>query len=244
MGLIKLASTNPKLSFLIYKNPQRGLIAKPNRHGVFYCYYPLDTTTGQPDSQQYLVYFRDNFNQVSYKSSPNCRFDYLDILRYTSPEIPLHVLRECFRTSYATLHQSDTTEFQHTFTIFAVKIDCSLAGLNRFTRYFGQFGIHYQHLVAKVYRVEISTGATLYHLLNFVNIFCTFIAVQNNDYFVACELQLENQLRSINILRGAYFIRYLLASKMITSKMVFEHLKPSIRHLIVLFRFFDHLLLN
>jgi 2-polyprenyl-3-methyl-5-hydroxy-6-metoxy-1,4-benzoquinol methylase len=220
MGLIKLQSTNPKFSFLIRKNPSRGLIVKPHRQGLLYGYFPVS------DQGQYLVYFRDRFNQLSYKATPDAQFEYLDALRYTSPEIPLHVIRECFRTVY-TVHQEDDCEgFEHVFTALAVKIDANRERLERFTRYFDGLEVELKPIAAKTHQLVIKTGSSIYRLLNFANLLFTFIASTNNDHFEIHESQLENQLRSAGVLDADYYIRYLLNSKMVRNREVFNRVKP------------------
>jgi len=226
MGLIVLQSSNPKFSHLIHKNPERGLIVKPNRNGHFYCFYPM-TTEGTSRVDRYVIYFRDGFTAASYKSNPDSKFEYMDILRYTSPEIPLNALRECLRSSYTKQHEDDLPGFAHIFTS-TVKVDAKPGQMAKFTRHFPKFEVAMDPLVANVNRITIKSGETLHRLLNFVNVLFTYIAVLNKDHYALQESQLENQLRSINLLEADYFIRYLLSSKMITSEKLFQRFKPDL----------------
>ena len=49
------------LSYIIFKNPNSGVVLKSIRKGVAYGFYPKD------QKDKYVIYFRDNCEEISYK---------------------------------------------------------------------------------------------------------------------------------------------------------------------------------
>jgi len=104
MTIVQITSTNPRLGYLIKKNPNSLPQLKQIKSGVAFGYYTHNRNDNLTDpketilEQEYNVYFQDQMNAVSYKESENeedC-MDYTNKLRFMSPLCVLDILNSFF----------------------------------------------------------------------------------------------------------------------------------------------------
>lgn len=223
MCLLDITSTNPYFSFIIVKNPTNGMLIKSIRKGKAYGCYPKN------ESQRYVIYFRDDIDDMSYKEDRDQSFEYLNKLRYTSPIFVLNAITEFLHNTSKKVHEKDIDGFTNTFKMVAVQIDSqALSVINRMNKFFDKINIKITKGAHQTYEIEITTHETLYMLLNFVIIYAGMISAMNNNDLDLSENLIEKLINSINIIDAPYFIRYMLSSKLLTSKKMFDSLKESL----------------
>jgi|GEM_PF-682980 len=228
MGIIRLRSTNPKFGFVIFKNPSTGLLVKENKVGHMFGYYPLvKSEEGAVNESEYVVYFRDGFNRVSYQTTPDSSFDYINVLQYASPRILLDTNRQFFRSTLNKAQPDDEDSvYENSVVSEFCKIDFNVKRLHHFPLYFTDVQFDFHHLKGQVYRVSLTTTRSLHYLLNLADILFMYITLMNSDYYERHESQTEALIKSMNIIGADYYIRYLVKNRMITSPTVFEKFKP------------------
>jgi 2-polyprenyl-3-methyl-5-hydroxy-6-metoxy-1,4-benzoquinol methylase len=220
MCLITIESTNPKFSYIIYKNPNNGVLLRTVRQGYAYGFFQKNST------QKYCVYFQDTNGEISYKYSKHDEYDYLNILKYISPIFILNAIAEFFNSVTKKLDNDDRGH-EHVFEINLVKISNQGKSI---IKYFNKFASNYQINYTKKaymsYHVVIKTKESLHNLMHFVNLLFTMISCTNEDYFEVNESLIEKGLQSINLLNMPYYIRYLMSSRIIHSQALFMKFKP------------------
>lgn len=228
MGIIRLSSTNPKFGFIIFKNPATGLLVKENRLGHLFGYYSQDKD-GNINENEYIVYFRDQHNRVSYQTKRDSSFDYIDVLRYASPRILLDINKQFFRSTMnrdqAVVFDQDGV-YENCIVSEFTKIDFNLKRLSHFSLYFTDVQFNFRLLKGNIYQVTLTTKRSLHYLINLSDVLFMYITLLNSDYFVCSEDQTESLIKSMNIVKADYYIRYLIKNKTIYSSVVFDKFKP------------------
>lgn len=236
MCLIELVSTNPCFSFIISKNPSSGMIIRPIRQGVAYGYYANQRYDNKRDgSDRYIIYFRDRIDSCSYKETAEQEFDYLNKLRYTSPIFVLNAIGEFLNNCLKKQQPQDIENisgeihYQQTFRMAAVQIDNhAFKMITNIHKFFDDVIITLKEIATETYNVEITTKKTLYYLLNFVFLYFGLISFVNNNDLYNTENLIEKVIASANAIEVKYYLRYLISSKLLTNKSLFEKLKHSL----------------
>jgi len=221
MCLLELTSTNSDFSFIIVKNPGNGMQIKSIRKGKAFGYYP--------DGQQnrYIIYFRDDVDDMSYKEEHDQSFEYLNKLRYTSPIFVLNALTEFLQSTVKKQHEKDVNGNTNTFKVYSVQMDSYTAStINRINKFFGNFQIKVTKGAMQTFEIEITTQESLYMLLNFVIVYFGMISALNENDLDLSENLIEKLINSMNIINASYYIRYVFNSRLIPSKKLFEQFKP------------------
>lgn len=99
MAIVQLKSTNPKLSFMLRKNPDSGMLLRSVRKGMAYGWYKDEFT--------FNVYFKDADNEISYKQNEYENFEYLNVSRYNTPLFALNAMNEFFSAPLKALDTRD-----------------------------------------------------------------------------------------------------------------------------------------
>ncbi|AYV76986.1 MAG: methyltransferase domain [Barrevirus sp.] len=226
MCLIKLKSDNPKLSYILYKNPESGMQLRSIRQGHAFGFY-----TGN-NNDKYIIYFRDGPNEMSYKEYRDQHFEYLNKLRYTSPIFVLNAISEFLNASTNAKHADDIDNmYTCQLTNISVTIDNhTLNILKRLDSFFTNFKIEVVEKAANTYKVKIVSKKSLYLLLNFSVVYFTLISMLNSE----CDLDMSESLieklcRCINIIDAPYYIRYVVNSRIITNSKLFTKFRPMLQ---------------
>ncbi|HSG31939.1 MAG TPA: SAM-dependent methyltransferase, partial [Thermodesulfobacteriota bacterium] len=170
MSAIKLKSENPKMSWVISKNPESGMVSKGLRLGVAFGWF----TPNQED--EYNVYFKDADDEVSFKTFRDEQFEYLNMSRFNSALFIVNSIDEFFRSSYKTMEESDVSgEYENSFFINMIEIK-NERYLTSFKKFFNDFDIEYENTISNNYRVTVKTKKSIHELLNFIALFAIFNA--------------------------------------------------------------------
>ena len=163
MCLLKLFSTNPDFSYILYKNPESGMQLRSIRQGYAYGFY----STHKPNT--YIIYFRDGDNEMSYKEYRDQNYEYLNKLRYMSPIFVLNAISEFLSSTVnAHLEKDIANTFNHKLVLESVYMDNrTFKTMERLVSCFPNFKITVTERITTVYKVKIETTTSLYQLLNF-----------------------------------------------------------------------------
>lgn len=223
MCLIELISTNLDFSFIIFKNPENGMQIRSIRKGKAFGYYPKN------EPNKYIIYFRDDTEEMSYKEDKEQSFEYLNKLRYTSPIFVLNAIAEFLHSSAKKQHEQDIVGQTNTFKMVAVQVDgYAFSTINRINKFFDKFTIKLTKEAHQTHEIEITTQESIYMLLNFVIVYFGLISALNDNDLDLTENLIEKLINSLNIINAEYYVRYILSSKILTSKKLFESLKCSL----------------
>lgn len=185
MTIIQLTSTNPKLGFIIKKNPNSLPQIKQLKLGYAFGYY-THKEDGTLLEQEYNVYFQEQINCVSYKEStdPDSELDYTDKMRFMSPLCVLDLFDTFFNSTIKNQSADDVKDtFENkiyinllwikpsAFKIFSLVIQnfSKTTGLN----------FHYENKGENIYSLELRSSNTLQFLLNIAQVLIMLIVIKN-----------------------------------------------------------------
>lgn len=215
MASFQLTSANPDMFYVIKKNPASGMQLREIRKGVAYG-WAKDTT--------YNIYFKDADDEVSFGDQ---QFDYLNIHRFSSPLIAISVVGEFFGWTVKNVHDLDVHGFENSFEMKTVQVN-RIREIRRLVKYFEAFEIELNHKTANIYNVKISSKLSINELLNFVNIFYLFVALNSDEWIQMDDATVQKYLNSILKLDAPYFVRYLFARNFFKSDKSFERFKSQL----------------
>ena len=222
MVFVKLSSTNPKLGFIIFKNPSSGMQLRSIRKGTAHGYYTF--SNGKIDPQEYNVYFRDSDSEVSYKKSRDEQFEYINVLRYNSSLCVVNCISEFFKSTISKQHQDDisSNEIFNNFTVLTTKFKLEKS-ISQALMNCG-FTVNIQHEVSNSYKIQVSTNRPIRELLMFSEVFFMLNAISNNE-LVDINKDIVNKLvNQVVELDLPYYVRYFLSSNVI-SPSIFKTVK-------------------
>ena len=213
MCLLTLSSTNSDFSYIIYKNPETGMILKKIRQGIGYGFYANET--------KYVVYFKDQHNEMSYKENKDDHFEYLNVLRYTSPLFVLNAINEFFSSAMKGNHKSGINDEQgYTNNLFINS--CKVKNkniLNYFDKFFPKYKLNYKlkNEITGFYEIEIETEQSIEELLNYSYVLFTTIVAVNRDYFDITDNLIEKSIIAMNKLDVPYYIKHMFVCRVMYS---------------------------
>lgn len=214
MACLQFESTNPKLSYIISKNPASGLFARQIREGNMFGWYSHERC--------YNIFFKDAPDKVSYKTHPNDEFEYNNLTRYTSSLFVLNALTDVLRSAFLKPTADDVEgEYTHTLTIPSIYVsnpNC-LKCLEQQT----DISIVVKHQMHNIYSLGFCTKKSVYTLLNFVGCFALLNAVYNDaEYINVNEDFLKKYLKCLDVVDLPYFARYIFKTKLMRSTTWFK----------------------
>lgn len=225
MCLIKIGSNNPKLSFVLYKNPTSGMQLRTIRRGFAYGFY-----TGE-NNDNYVIYFQDGQNDMSYKEYPNQNYEYLNRLRYSSPIFVLNALSEYLNSTLQSQHNDDLDDvFINTIHNYAVNIDSqTFKTIERINNFFPNFNIQIIKKTDSTYEIAIDTKKSMYLLLNFAVTYFTIIATLNDNDLDINDGLIDKLIRCLNTIDSDYYIRYIVNSRILTNSKLYDKFIPLLK---------------
>lgn len=220
MAFFQLKSTNPKLSYIIKKNPESGMQAKTVRKGVAFGYFTKDSDL------EYNVYFQDGPNEISYLEYADQEFEYINATRYSSTIFIINAISDFFRDPLKKLDEQDTEGFKHTLTINLIQMG-SMRMFRAFEHHFAKTcQIEANEITRKYFQLKFTTEKSLHYLLNLVNLFCCFNTLQNiSEYLHIDEGVLEKYFLSLAFVDSPYFIRYAFKAQLLRNNKWFNQYK-------------------
>lgn len=223
MCLLKIKSTNPKFSFIIYKNPNSGMQIKDIRQGFGYGFFPKES------ENTYIIFFRDGANEMSYKEYPGQQYEYLNRLRYTSPIFVLNAISEFLHSATKERSVNDeVNKFIHKISYVTNIDNQTFKMIERVNRFFPDFKISIDKKAEVTYKINIETIKSLYHLLNFSVMYFSIIAMLGEYDIDLNEGLIDKLIRCLNVCDAEYYIRYIVSSRVLTSKKLYEKYKGSL----------------
>lgn len=218
MAFLKISSDNPKLSFILRKNPVNNLIVRQLHEGQLFTFY-------SNNDQTINCYFKDADNSVSYKEHKNEDFEYLNVSRYNSAMFVLNTFSELFSDALKK-DSPDDTPSTHEVMVNMLYMK-QYKTFDTFKRHFKNFEILEEELAYKNYRITFKHTGKLKDLLNFVSLFVVFTAATNGkNYLTFNDSLIAKYLECLNVIDAPYFIRYVFKSFFIHSKAALEKFRP------------------
>lgn len=221
MAIVQVRSTNPKLSFIIKKNPESGVMLRSIRKGMAYGWYTNAST--------FNVYFKDADNEISYKQNEQENFEYLNVSRYNTPLFPLNAISEFFSAPLKDQDERDVEGYEHTFYINMIHIEM-VRYVEFFQKHLKDFTFEIKHQAHKSYSLTITTRRSLYHLMHAVSVLCLFLSMFGNEYIDISESILDKYIKSINVIDAPFYIRSLFVRHFLSSKDRFRNYKDDLEN--------------
>lgn len=216
MAFCQIKSSNPELSYVLFKNPNSGMLIRELRKGHLFGWYSNEST--------FNCFFKDAPNDLSYKANPDDDFEYINTTRYNSAMFVQNTISDFFNSTFKKVHPKDVIGFDNSFFINLIYVN-SYRYLEFFNDYFEDFEILYEEVAPKSFKVEFKTKKTLFELLNFVNLFVIFTALKNKDYFVIDDSVVEKNISSLAVIDAPYYIRYMFKVNFLKTRSLFEKFK-------------------
>ena len=215
MSILHLKSTNENLSYIISKNPQSGMTAKTLRKGTLFGFFP------NGKENEYVAYFSDKLNDVSFSENANASFEYLDITRYSSALLQTSIVNDLFRSAFKKQAEHDVPGHTHTLQ-FTVKI---LRNAMIFKAFEGIQGITVRktEIAKNHYEVLIETDVSIYYLLNTLVLFALMVAITNGDEFFVDTTMSKKYAEILAMLDVPYQLRYLYQLKVLPNRKLFKN---------------------
>lgn len=218
MSILVLKSDNENMSHIISKNPASGMAIKKLRKGTSYAWYGNENT--------FLIYFKDSINEVSYSKTDEEDFEYNNLTRYNSPVTILNMITDFLNSASKKIHELDVDGFD---TSVELHLEVERFNLiqNMFYRVNG-IDINYTELGGNNYKVNIKTNKGIHYILNFLNVYCLFVAMIDGYYMNITDDMIKKYVVSLNKLGGTYYMKYLFMLKVIPSKKIFESVREEL----------------
>lgn len=216
MCILKLKSTNPNLSYILFKNPVSGMQLRSIRHGCGHGYY-------NKEQDSYLIYFQDGNNTMSYKEYPDQQFEYLNKLKYMSTVFVLNAITEFFAATTKAKHIKDTNEYTNTIFINLVQMkDKGINFANKLNKFFDSYNIELNGQLSNAFQITITTNKSIYELLHFCNVYFSLMSISNESDMDICDDFIEKIIKSTNIIEASYFVRYTISTILLNSREKFK----------------------
>ena len=211
MGFLYLSSKNPKLSFIIKKNPNNGMLIREKRQGHIFGYYSSNDTV-------FNVFFKDRDGESSYSKTEE--HNYFDASRYSAPEFVLDAISEFFSHVIKKQDVEDTEGFEHNLTVNMMAIKKKY--LDIFSKYFPRVNITSEELCPNNFKITFSTKYALKELLAFVQLFAIFNVLKNR---FLDDGEVEKYIDYLTQVKAPYFIKYVFKVNLLSDKKKFERYK-------------------
>lgn len=212
MAIISLKSENPKLSWIIVKNPETGMLVKSIRKGSVMGWYS--------DKETYNAFFKDANDEISFSKSEDADFEYLDGSRYSSPLITTTILSEIFKSAMKIQNENDIDgKYESTIKIASFHVNGDdYIGL--FPKYFPEFDLTYDS-ISEI--LIVKTKLSIFKLLNFINIIGIFAAIKSHEnIYVGKEDLITKYVKSLRVIESPYFVKYIFKTYFLRNREAFN----------------------
>ncbi|MGX7265594.1 class I SAM-dependent methyltransferase [Enterococcus crotali] len=218
MAFIKLHSTNPKLSYLLYKNPASGMQLRKIRKGFGYGWYPDEFT--------YCAYFSDSDSTISFRPTREEENHYLNVSQYQAPLAYLALLTEYF--SYP-MKEQEFDEKGNTHTLVFASIAVRRKHFLRFfQQQFPSISLTYEEQLENVGTLTIQTEESLHDLLHYTQLFLFFQALFAPEFLDEAESSISKQITSLKAIDAPFYLRNLFVRHFLNRRNLFNRFKEEI----------------
>lgn len=224
MGILTVSSTNPQFSFIIQKNPETILTSKQPfkrtlRKGTLYGWFT------SPKADKFRLLFQDSDIDTSFG---NEEFEYLDLTRYASPQLPISMITEALRTASMKIDEHDVAGFEATCQ-FSIMIKYRV--MSRLIAMFGDGRMQAENLNDNVegpWKVTLK-APTVNEVLNLTVIISVLGCLADDSVYIPLkEDGVRKYLRTLLAAKAPYYIWHLFSSRAITSRGLFTNVKEDL----------------
>lgn len=202
MSIFQLSSSNQNFSHIISKNPASGMIIKTLRKGKCFGWFSENN-----NFSNYNCYFKDADNEISYSDS---EFEYMDTTRYNSSIFINNVINDYFNSCVKKQHELDIDNCGTNKCMINMFICKGVHYLTFFQQFFTDYKFTFEEIAKNCYKLEIETNKSIYSLLNLMNVLGMINSIHNKEMYMDINDDIiQKFIKSINIIKSPYFIRYL-----------------------------------
>lgn len=226
MGILKVGSTNPKLSWILQKNPQTILDSKKPytkeiRKGCVYGWF-------NEAASEFKLWFRDNDLGSSFKDGEQGEFEYLDCSRYGSAYLPISLITNCLATALKKVDENDVDGFE-AYVTMVIKVS-SRRYQEMLTKSFECIAKIEEELLYGSYSIVTIRAPKVYTVLNVAQIVCLMQCLHDEDMYVRLDKSaVEKFITCLNAVDAPYFVRYLFSVRTLHNRDMFKKLLPSLQ---------------
>ena len=211
MAYLQIGSTNPNFSYILKKNPESGMLVKPNRKGRLFAWYS--------NPSMFNIYFRDSDMEVSYSGED---FEYMDVTRYNAPMFLINAFSE-FLNHMKKADDKDIVGYEHTLMINQIR--CKPNSLDRFKSHFPDYDFKFEEVAFRNYRIEIKTKKTIRELVSLGQVLAIFNSLLNNDLENVSGDDIEKYVACMKTIDSPYYIRHLFKLYFLKTEGLFKKYK-------------------
>lgn len=220
MSIITISSTNPKLSYILAKNPvtirtHKKPFERELRKGKVYGWF------SKADDSEFRLFFKDSEIETSFGNRQE--FEYLDTSRYSHPYLTVMMITTALNTASGKDSEDDVGDFK---TSVQFNLQCKLNLLNRMGGLTGN--LEYSWLADGHAKVKV-TANTVQEALNLATLICVVSSISIEDSYIPLnEAGITKYLKVLKRAKASYYLRHLFISRAITNWHLFEKLVPEI----------------
>jgi 2-polyprenyl-3-methyl-5-hydroxy-6-metoxy-1,4-benzoquinol methylase len=226
MGYIRLRSTNPRLSYILRKNPESGMQIRKIGQGFGFGWYAPDVVTNP--IKEYNMYFQD-LQATSYPDGSNdsTSADYLNRGRYVHPQMYLDLLDEF--ASFGNKPDPDDIAdiFEHSLMISYLKIKAGT-----FLESFRKAGYRIEVLNSqdKYGTIVITTQDSIRNLINYARLLCVILMARRKNssgyrpnYQVDWCQKYATMIQKLDL---DFYLRYYFSKTFLFNRAIFDKIRP------------------
>jgi 2-polyprenyl-3-methyl-5-hydroxy-6-metoxy-1,4-benzoquinol methylase len=118
-------------------------------------------------------------------------------------------------------------QFVNEITNYAVNIDGqTFRTVERINGFFPEFKINIIQKAEFTYEISVMTELSMYALLNFAVTYFSIIAMLNDTDLDINDGLVDKLIRCLNVINADYYIRYIVNSRVLTNKKLYDKFKP------------------
>lgn len=228
MAIMKIRSGNKDLSYVIQKKPSSGLFVKSLKQGALFSYFP--NYNGVQSTNEYIIYFKDASDKITYKIHPDEQFEYLNTSKYNDARFINDAIQEIMHA--AREHKGDSGQYDvpSNHSIEVNLVNTQFKTIDIFRRYFPNIEMQATEVSKDNYNLKFTTEEkmTFQYFLQVINLFGIFAQLNSPVYSYLTEDLVKKYVRICNEIDAPYFIRYLIKIRMCRSTNTFESVKADL----------------
>lgn len=228
MALIRISSSNEKLSYVLQKNPGSGIYTRSLKNGMLFGYYPV--INGLQNTQQYIIHFKDASDNVSYKRHPDEQFEYLNASKYNDARFINDAIQNVLHSAREQKGDSALYDEPHAHRIEVLLCETDYKTIDIFGRYFKGISIESKEVSKDNYNLVFTSmePMTLSFMLKVINLFSIFATLNSPTYNYFTEDLISKYVRIANDVDAPYFIKYLIKIRMCRSSGKFNRFQKDL----------------
>jgi SAM-dependent methyltransferase len=214
MAFLQVRSNNPKLSFIIRKNPESGMIVRSLKQGRLFGYY-------SDENSVFNCYFKDHEHEISYKKFKDEEWSYVNPSQHNAAEFVLDSINEFFAHVIKKDNSDDVDGFEN--SIFINMMLVKKKYLEIFQKYFTNVNIAFTEVCPGNFGVTFSTKESFKTLFSFVQLFAMFNVLKNRRLDDA---EINKYLTYLSTIKAPFFVKYVFKVNVLRDMSVFkQHVK-------------------